>query len=217
MKYNTVIFDFDGTLLNTLRDLAGAVNHALKKHGYPTHEEEKVRLMIGNGVRMLVSRALPMGFDTPDYDEVFADFREHYSHHCSDNTGVYDGVLPMLRRLKEAGVKMAISTNKYQAAAEELRKQFFADYIDIIVGDLETRQRKPAPDSVFAALDALGVDRTGAVYIGDTEVDRETAENSGLDFIAVSWGYRDRQQLADMGIEKIANTPEALCRLVLGE
>lgn len=135
MKHNTVIFDFDGTLLYTARDLANAVNHAITKHGYPAHSEEKITRMVGNGVNMLVARALPRGFDTPGYEDIMADFRAFYSAHCFDNTRPYDGVQEMLKELKSQGRKMAIVTNKYQTAAEELRQRFFADTIDIIVGE----------------------------------------------------------------------------------
>lgn len=212
--HNTVIFDFDGTLLYTLKDLADAVNYALEKHGYPQHSEKVIQRFVGNGVNLLVARALPQGFDNPEYDKVFADFRDFYSKHCSDNTGPYRGVMELLAGLKAQGRKMAIVTNKYQTAAEELRRQFFADYIPLIVGDLEGRRRKPEPDAVFAAMKELGSAPEDCIYVGDTEVDMQTAANSGIDFAAVAWGYRERSELEELKIEKIADTPEQLIDLL---
>ena len=203
----TVLFDFDGTLLYTIPDLADAVNQALEKFGYPTHDYDTIQSFVGNGVRLLVSRALPGGEENPDMDAVFAAFSAYYDVHCLDKTGPYEGIMELLAALREKGVPMAIVTNKYQAAAEELRKKFFADFIPIIEGDVEGRERKPNPAPVLAALKALGADKENAVYIGDTEVDMLTAQNSGLDFIAVEWGFRTLDQLKALGIEKIAMKP----------
>ncbi len=214
MRYKTVIFDFDGTLLYTVQDLADAVNHAIAKHGHPTHNVRAIERMVGNGVNMLVARALPQGFDTPDYEEIMTDFRTFYAEHCQDNTRPYDGVTEMLARLKEEGRKLAIVTNKYQTAAEQLRRRFFSGSVELIVGDFEGRKRKPAPDGVFAALKSLGADAAGAVYVGDTEVDMQTAENAGLDCICVSWGYRTKQELVELKAPAIAeNTDELLAML----
>lgn len=210
MKYETVIFDFDGTLLYTVQDLADAVNHAIEKRGYPTHSVRDIERMIGNGVNMLVARALPRGFDTPEYEEIMIDFRAYYREHCQDSTRPYDGVPEMLSRLKAEGRKLAIVTNKYQTAAELLRKQFFAGSVDLIVGDFEGRRRKPEPDGVRIALKALGADGRGAVYVGDTEVDMQTAQNAGLDCICVSWGYRTRRELEALGAPAIAENPRQL-------
>ncbi|MBQ8263578.1 MAG: HAD-IA family hydrolase, partial [Oscillospiraceae bacterium] len=152
----------------------------------------------------LVSRALPGGEDNPDFEAVFASFSAYYDVHCLDKTAPYEGIMELLAALHEKGVKMAIVTNKYQTAAEELRQKFFADYIPIIEGDVAGRERKPDPAPVRAALKALDAEGESAVYIGDTEVDMATARNSGLDFIAVEWGYRTLDQLKALGIEKIA-------------
>ncbi len=214
MKYKTILFDFDGTLLYTLKDLADATNYAISKHGYATHSEDAVERFVGNGVNMLVARALPLGFDTPGYEDIMEDFRAYYAAHCSDNTRPYEGVLEALRTLKAQGRKLAIVTNKYQAAAEELRKEFFAESIDIIVGDHESRRRKPEPDAVLEALRLLDAEAEGAVYVGDTEVDMATAANSGLDFVAVAWGYRDYEELEEMKIPVIARTAQELVQLL---
>ena len=214
MKYETVLFDFDGTLLYTVQDLANAVNHALEAFGYPTHTVRAIERMVGNGVAVLMSRALPGGFDTPDYDAVLAEFRRYYQAHCFDYTVPYDGIQELLRTLRDQHRRLAIVTNKYQAAAEELRQRFFADTVPLIVGDYEGRQRKPAPDGVFLALKELGADAETAVYVGDTEVDQQTAANSGLAFAAAGWGYRTRAELEGFGIEHIADTPAQLLEML---
>ena len=214
MKYETVIFDFDGTLLYTVRDLADAVNYAIAKHGHPTHSVKAIERMVGNGVNMLVARALPRGFDTPDYEEIMTDFRGFYAAHCLDNTHPYDGVTELLAQLKAEGRHLAIVTNKYQAAAEELRKRFFASSVDLIVGDFEGRRRKPEPDGVLMALEALRADKRGAVYVGDTEVDMQTAGNAGLDCICVSWGYRTRRELVELGAAAIADSTRELLSML---
>ena len=202
-----ILFDFDGTLLYTIPDLADAVNYGLEKYGYPTHDYPTIQSFVGNGVRLLVSRALPGGEENPDFEAVFAAFGEYYDVHCLDKTAPYEGIPELLAALQERGVPMAIVTNKYQAAAEELRLKFFAEYIPIIEGDVAGRERKPDPAPVRAAMKALGVEAENAVYIGDTEVDMQTAINSGLDFIAVEWGFRTLEQLRALGIEKIAMKP----------
>ena len=216
MTYQTILFDFDGTLLYTVQDLANAVNHALTVYGYPTHSLRAIERMVGNGVAVLLSRALPGGFDTPDFDAVLAEFRSYYSAHCYDFTVPYDGVQDMLRAFHGEGRKMAIVTNKYQAAAEELRKKFFDDTIPLIVGDFEGRERKPAPDGVFLALRELGAEAATAVYVGDTEVDMRTAANAGLEFVAAGWGYRTREELEGFGIERIAGSPAELVSVIRG-
>ena len=214
MKYDTILFDFDGTLLYTVRDLADAVNHALTVYGYPTHTIRAIERMVGNGVAVLLARALPNGFETPDYDAVLAEFRRYYSAHCFDYTVPYEGIQELLRDLHAQGRKMAIVTNKYQTAAETLRKKFFADTVPLIVGDLEGRQRKPAPEGVFLALRELGADPATAVYVGDTEVDQQTAANAGLAFVAAGWGYRTVEELEALGVGKIARTPMELAGML---
>lgn len=214
MKDPVVLFDFDGTLLYTIPDLADAVNYALARYGYPTHDYPTVQSFVGNGVRLLVSRALPGGEENPDMERVFAAFGEYYDIHCLDKTAPYDGIMELLKALSKKGVKMAIVTNKYQAAAEELRAKFFGEYIPIIEGDVAGRERKPDPAPVRAALKALDAEGERAVYIGDTEVDMRTAQNSGIDFIAVAWGYRTMEQLEALGIEKIAMKPMDVLDLI---
>ena len=214
MKYETVLFDLDGTLLYTVRDLADAVNHALKKHGFPTHSEERIRRMVGNGVGLLVARALPRGYDTPGFEEILADFRAYYSAHCEDNTHPYPGVAELLRELKVRSCRTAVVTNKYQTAAEDLVRRFFGDSVDVVAGDAPGRRCKPEPDAALAALEALGAAKDGAVYVGDTEVDRQTAENTGVPFICVSWGYRSLDELQAMKMPLIARDARELLALL---
>ena len=210
----TVLFDFDGTLLYTIPDLADAVNFGLERFGYPVHDYDTVQSFVGNGVRRLVARALPQGEENPDFEGVFAAFNEYYDAHCVDKTAPYEGIMELLAALHKMGLPMAIVTNKYQSAAEELRQRFFGEYIPIIEGDRPGRERKPDPAPVKAALELLGAKAEETVYIGDTEVDMQTAANSGLDFIAVAWGYRTLEQLKALGIEKIALRPMDILELV---
>lgn len=214
MKHSTVLFDFDGTLLYTIPDLADAVNFALEKYGYQGHDYATIQSFVGNGVRLLVSRALPEGEDNPDFPAVFSSFNEYYDAHCVDKTAPYDGIMQALAALSDAGVKMAIVTNKYQQAAEELRERFFGRYIPIIEGDIDGRERKPDPAPVMAAIKALGVEKKDCIYVGDTEVDMRTAANSGIDFCAVAWGYRSPEQLEALGIKTIARDPGELISLI---
>ena len=214
MKDKIVLFDFDGTLLYTIPDLADAVNHGLAMYGYPTHDYATVQTFVGNGVRLLVSRAIPDGEANPDFEAVFAAFNAYCDVHCLDKTGPYEGIMELLAALRDKGTKMAIVTNKYQSAAEELRVRFFGEYIPIIEGDVAGRNRKPDPAPVMAAMKALGAEGERAVYIGDTEVDMATAQNSSLDFIAVAWGYRSIEQLKALGIEKIAHKPMDVLNLL---
>lgn len=213
-KYKTILFDFDGTLLYTVEDLANAVNYAIGRRGYAAHSVGAIQRMVGNGVNMLVARALPQGFDTPDYEAIMDDFRAHYKAHCYDHTRPYPGVPEMLARFRDAGYTLAIVTNKYQTAAELLRQRFFADTVPLIVGDLEGRARKPAPDGALEALQTLGADAATAVYVGDTEVDMQTAQNAGLAFTAAGWGYRTRAELESFGSFPIAEAPSDLLELL---
>ncbi len=208
--YKTLIFDLDGTVLDTIGDLASAVNHALSLHKYPTHTTDAILRMVGNGVGSLIACALPGGAENPDYCAVLADFRAYYELHKSDTTAPYRGILPMLARLSEAGFAMAIVSNKFDKAVKALATTFFSDTIRVAIGEREGVARKPAPDAVFAALSELGVSAEGAVFIGDSEVDIETARNAGLPCLAVGWGFRTREDLLLAGADAVYMTPEEL-------
>ena len=212
MKYNTYIFDLDGTLLDTLQDLAASVNYALRKHGMPEHSIDDVRRFVGNGVRLLMERAIPDGAQNHDFEATFATFREHYMHHSLDTTHPYPGIPEVLAELKARGCRLAVVSNKMMAATQELIRHFFPDTIEVAIGEHEAEgiRKKPAPDTVFAALKELGVDKNGAVYVGDSDVDIQTARNSGLPCISVLWGFRDKEFLIKNGGETFVSKPSEL-------
>ena len=210
--YKVYIFDLDGTLLDTLGDLAAAVNYALRTHGMPEHSIDDVRRFVGNGVRKLMERAIPDGAANPQFDEAFATFRQYYMTHSLDTTRPYEGIPETLAVLKERGCRLAVVSNKMMAATQELCQHFFPDTIEVAIGENETEgiRKKPAPDTVFAALRQLGVGEEGAVYVGDSDVDLETARQSGLPCISVLWGFRDRDFLIKHGAKTFISAPQEL-------
>lgn len=218
MRYNTIIWDMDGTLLDTLNDLAAAVNHTLRTYGLPLREKEDVRRLLGNGVRNLMRGAVPEGEKNPRFEDIFADFKAYYVDHCRDTTGPYEGIEETLQRLREKGVRMAVVSNKLQAGVDELWEAHFRDTIDVAIGEREGVARKPAPDMVQLALRELGAEGEGvrAVYIGDSEVDIATARNSGLECISVTWGFRDREWLEEQGAMTMADRPSDIFDIVSG-
>ena len=210
MEYTTIIWDLDGTLMDTLQDLWLSTNHALKAYGMKERTFEEVRSFVGNGVRKLIERAVPDGENNPQFEEVFAEFKKHYMVHCKDNTGLYPGIAETLRELKARGMRMAIVSNKLQAGVTELHREWFADTIEVAIGEREGMARKPAPDMVETALRELGVGKENAVYIGDSDVDLATARNAGLPCISVLWGFRDRDFLERHGATTFIEKPDEL-------
>ena len=212
MSYQTYIFDLDGTLLDTLGDLAASVNYAMRTHGMPEHSVDEVRLFVGNGVRRLMERAVPGGAAHPAFEAAFATFRRHYMEHSLDTTRPYEGIPELLQELKRRGRHTAVVSNKFDAATKELCHHFFPDTIDVAVGEHEAEgiRKKPAPDTVLQALSQLGVGQEGAVYVGDSDVDIQTARNSGLPCISVLWGFRDREFLLTHGAETFVSQPSEL-------
>ena len=212
ITYNTYIFDLDGTLLDTLGDLAASVNYALRTHGMPEHTIDDVRRFVGNGVRKLMERAVPDGTVNPLFDEAFATFRQHYMEHSLDTTRPYDGVPEMLATLKAKGCHLAVVSNKMMAATQELCRHFFPETIEVAIGENEAEgiRKKPAPDTVIAALRQLGVGQERAVYVGDSDVDIATARNSSLPCISVLWGFRDRDFLLQHGAKTFISAPSEL-------
>ena len=210
--YSTYIFDLDGTLLDTLADLAASCNYALRTHGMPEHSIDDVRRFVGNGVRKLMERAIPDGEANPDFEATFATFREYYMHHSLDTTKPYPGIMDTLVELKARGCRLAVVSNKMMAATVELCKHFFPDTIEVAIGENEAEgiRKKPAPDTVLAALKQLGVSGEDAVYVGDSDVDLATARNSGLPCISVLWGFRDRDFLLDHGATTFITSPKEL-------
>lgn len=209
-RYSTFIFDLDGTLLDTLADLAASVNYALGSCGLPQHTTDDVRRFVGNGVRVLMERAVPQGAQNPLFDTAFATFRQHYLEHSLDTTRPYDGIPQLLAELRQRGCRLAVVSNKFYAATQELCRHFFPDVISVAIGEHEAEgiRKKPAPDTVVEALRQLGVGSEGAVYVGDSDVDVLTARNSGLPCISVLWGFRSRDFLIQHGATTFALTPQ---------
>lgn len=209
-EYDTYIFDLDGTLLATLNDLAASTNYALRVHGMPEHTVDDVRRFVGNGVKKLMERAVPRGLSNPDFEATYADFRQHYLKHSLDTTQPYPGIMDMLGELKRRHKRIAVVSNKFYAATQELCHHFFGDSVEVAIGERENIRKKPAPDTVMEALRQLGADKEGAVYIGDSDVDIDTARNCGLPCISVLWGFRDKDFLLDHGATTFVTEPKQL-------
>ena len=212
MRYQTYVFDLDGTLLDTLGDLAASTNYALRTYGMPEHSLDDVRRFVGNGVRVLMERAVPKGADNPQFEAAFQTFREHYMQHSLDTTKPYDGIIETLEALKAEGCRLAVVSNKMMAATQELCRHFFRDTIEVAIGEHEAQgiRKKPAPDTVNEAFRQLGVGKERAVYVGDSDVDILTARHSGLPCISVLWGFRDRDFLIQHGAETFISAPSEL-------
>lgn len=210
-----VVFDMDGTILNTLDDLKDTLNYALGQYHFPARTLEETRAFVGNGIHKLIERAVPEGTDAQTVEKVFNTFLEYYQIHCMDQTRPYPGIVSLLRSLKEAGLLTAVVSNKADAAVQELCERFFPGLFDFAVGEHEGVQKKPAPDMVQLALRTLGTQASDAVYVGDSDVDLATAKNSGLDSIIVTWGFRDREFLESQGADVFADTPEKVRELCL--
>ena len=216
MKYMIAIFDLDGTILNTLEDLADSTNYALKTYGYPERTMDEVRQFVGNGIRKLMERAVPEGTPVEEIDRVHETFTAHYKVHCADKTRPYDGIMELLQNLKKDGCKLAVVSNKADYGVQELCKQDFDGVFDFAVGEREGIRKKPAPDSVNEVLKTLGCSRERAVYIGDSDVDIQTAANAQMDHIIVEWGFRDVQFLISQGAKVLVEKPEEILEIVEG-
>ena len=215
MSYKAVLFDMDGTLLDTLEDMCDSTNHALAQMGYPLRGIEEIRRFIGNGAEKQIRRAVPEGTSEGKIMETLAAFRAYYQDHCQIKTKVYDGLLDVLSELKEKGVKMAVVSNKPDAAVKKLSREYFGDRLDYAIGPSDGVRCKPYPDMAEEALKALGVEKKDAVFVGDSEVDVQTGLNAGLDVIAVSWGFRSREVVIEAGASKIADNASELEKLIL--
>ena len=197
--YRLAVFDLDGTLLDTLDDLTASVNFALSEAKLPERSKDEIQSFVGNGIRRLIDLSLPKGTEKDTADRVFSLFKSHYALHSNDNTRPYEGILPMLQKLKEAGIRLALVSNKADFAVKSLAEKYFGGLLDIAVGEKEGIPRKPDPASVNEVLDALSVKTEDAVYIGDSDVDILTAKNAGIDCICVAWGFRDKEFLIENG------------------
>ena len=212
----TIIFDLDGTLLDTLEDLTDSVNHALEKFDFPKRAIDEIRSFVGNGIANLIARVLPEGKENPRYNEVLKTFREYYALHCKDKTRPYDGILQMLDILQGDAYQMAVVSNKFDAAVKELCTLYFGDRIKAAVGESEKVRKKPAPDAVYQVLEELSASAEQAVYVGDSDVDLATAANVPMTCISVTWGFRSREQLLAAGAkeERMINAPHQLPALL---
>lgn len=207
MNRDTIIFDLDGTLLDTLADLSGAVNYALQAHCLPRREEKEIRQFLGNGIRNLMLQSVPAGLDKVAFEPVFETFRAYYMAHCLEQTCPYPGIMQLLAVLRQRGVRMAIVSNKLQPAVTDLNRRFFAEYITIAIGESPTVRRKPRPDAVWQAIRELGSETDRTIYVGDSEVDVETARRAGVPCASVAWGFRDVEQLEPLSPDYLVYQP----------
>lgn len=210
MEYKLIIFDLDGTILNTLDDLADSLNYALQNNGMPKRSREEVRRFVGNGIQKLIERAVFEDTSEEDRKNVLECFKEHYKVHCADKTRPYDGIKEQIMMLRQSGCKTAVISNKADFAVQSLCQDYFPKLFDYVVGEREGIRRKPWPDSVLEVLEKLGIKKEEALYVGDSEVDIQTAQNAGIDFVAVSWGFRDENFLKEQGAQKIVAVPSEL-------
>lgn len=208
----TVIFDLDGTLLNTLDDLADSTNYALSKFGYPTRTIEEVRQFVGNGVAKLIERAIPEGKNNPNFEKCLSIFKENYAQNMYNKTAPYNGIIEMLSNLKSKGIKIAVVSNKFDLAVKELCKKYFEGFIDFAAGENEAQgiKKKPAPDTVLSVLNEFNFAPEDAVYVGDSDVDIMTAKNSKMPCISVTWGFRDEKFLLENGATILINAPSEI-------
>ena len=217
MKYRGILFDLDGTLLDTLEDIADGVNYAMAKYGFPLIPLKDVRAFVGNGLENLMTKCIPQGKNHPDFFEIYHDFKAYYLSHCKLKTKPYDGILQMLAELHKLDLKIAVISNKNDVAVKDLNQLFFSETVPVAIGESENVRKKPAPDSVFEAMRLLGVAAEECVYIGDSDVDILTAQNAGIPCISVTWGFRDKDFLRENGGTVFADNAEELLALLTKE
>lgn len=205
-----LIFDLDGTLLNTLTDLHNALNYALSNHGCKQKTLEETKMLLGNGIERLVQDSIENGKDNPEYSQIFKTFKMYYTAHINDNTAPYDGIIPLLKKLKANHIKTGIVSNKFDEGVKTLATHYFKDLIDAAQGTTEKIQKKPSPDAVFALIKRLNAENEKNIYIGDSEIDIMTAKNANLPCISVSWGFRTKEELMKSGAKIIIDSPQKL-------
>ncbi len=215
MNYKLAIFDLDGTILDTLDDLADSTNFALTANSLAPRSRDEIRRFVGNGIRLLIERAVPEGTDSETLEKVFSTFKSHYKTHCSIKTAPYGGINELLTKLRSSGCKVAVVSNKADFAVQELCRQYFPDMLDFAVGERENVRRKPAPDSVFESMKALSISSEDSIYIGDSDVDIETAKNAAIPCISVTWGFRDEDFLKAHGASLLVSEPSDIEKLIL--
>ncbi|MDY3815597.1 MAG: HAD-IA family hydrolase [Candidatus Limiplasma sp.] len=216
MRYDTVIFDLDGTLLDTLQDLAAAVNYALHQQGYPPRTVQEVCRFVGNGVEKLMRRAVPAGLPEERIMAALAVFKEYYALHNNDATAPYPGIEALLDHLKARGVRMAIVSNKNDPNVKALARLYFPTTISMAVGEGGGVRAKPCPDTVLHVMNTWGCDPSRVLYVGDSDVDIQTARNAGVDCASVCWGFRPEQELRAAGATLLVHTAQELEAVVLG-
>ncbi|HHV11401.1 MAG TPA: HAD-IA family hydrolase [Clostridiales bacterium] len=214
MKYNTVIFDLDGTLLNTLDDLRDSLNEVLMQHSYLPQRLEDVRRFVGNGVWNLVRRSLPDSCPDQEVTRIMEEFKAHYKKNMQNKTRPYNGIMELLLDLNRFNYKLAIVSNKYDAAVKELAQTYFGNLIPVAIGETSEIRRKPAPDSIYTAIQELGSTLDSAILVGDSETDVQTAKNAGIPCIGVTWGFRRREVLREEGADFLIDTPRELLTLI---
>jgi len=213
----TLIFDLDGTLLDTLSDLTASVNHALTLHGLVPRSRREVRSFLGNGIRQLMLQAAPPNLDDTRFAKVFDTFRTYYVDHCMEQTAPFSGIQELLGALQTRGIRMAIVSNKLDAAVQELRTHFFAGTIHVAIGESPAVRRKPHPDSLLEAMKRLGSTPEQTLYVGDSEVDIETSRRAGVRCVTVLWGFRDEDFLRDAGATCCVRKPCDILDILDGE
>ena len=210
-----VIFDLDGTLLNSLIDIAESVNYVLRKYNLPQHKFDDYKYMIGNGVEVLVKKALPDNISKEDFEKYYKEISEVYRENQMNKTHPYDGIKDMLQGLKDKGVKINILSNKPDNFTQEVVKHYFPEFeFAVIRGALPDVPKKPAPDAVYSIVEQNGIDKQDFLYVGDTSTDMQTAKNAGLTAVGVLWGYRNEQELKENGADYIISKPEELLGLI---
>jgi phosphoglycolate phosphatase len=202
MKYSTVIFDMDGTLLDTIVDITDSLNYILEKNSLPTYTVDRVKHMVGSGSAVLIERAIEGGRENPAFDRILSEYSEYYEAHCNIKTGPYKHIPELLKELKKRGYKLAIVSNKPMAAVLELKDNYFADSVEVAVGVSDKLRRKPYPDECLAAMEALGSKKEDCIYVGDSEIDHQTAVNFGVPCISCLWGFRTKEELIKAGAGK---------------
>ena len=213
-KYNTVIFDLDGTLLNTLEDMQSSMNYVLAAHGFPQRTLAEIRSFVGNGIGRLTELSVPSGKNNPAYEDCLNEYRQHYAANMMNKTAVYLGIYELLGVLKDSGHKLAIVSNKFDSAVKELNRVYFSEYIYIAIGSSDDVARKPAPDTLIKAMRELGADKEQTVYVGDSDVDVNTAKNAGVVSVGVTWGFRGREVLEAHGADFVIDSPQELLAIL---
>ncbi|MBQ7614046.1 MAG: HAD-IIIA family hydrolase [Butyrivibrio sp.] len=202
MKYKAIIFDMDGTVLNTLDDITDSVNVILEKFGLPHRTKDEIRHFVGNGARVLMSRAVAEGEDHPLFETILKEYEAYYQEHCNIKTGPYEHIPELLKELKERGYKLAIVSNKPMGAVKDLNEIYFKDYVSVAIGVTPELRRKPYPDECFLAMKELGVEKEDCIYVGDSDVDFKTSVNTGIKCISCLWGFRTKNELIEAGVKE---------------